>query len=260
MVILVFKLFITPLFIGSVTLAGRRWGPVVSGLLIGLPLTSGPVSFILAHQYGPQFTTKAAVGSLVGEASFCIFCLAYSLTAKKNNWLISVLSGIIAFLMATFLWNHFSWQLLPAFIVVLVVIALVVRLIPHHSFLQNVSAPPRWDLPVRMIIATSFVILLTTFANLLGPQLSGLISPFPVFGLVLAAFMHSQQGAKAASNLLRSVVLGSVSFAFFFLIVGALLTHLGIGMTFGLASMAAVMVSAIVYFITRKESHAVATH
>jgi hypothetical protein len=251
MMILAFKLFITPLFIGSVTLAGRRWGPIVSGLLMGLPLTSGPISFILSHEYGLEFATKAAVGNLAGQASVCIFCLAYSLVAQKSNWMISAFTAITAFLMATLIWNNFSWQLLPAFIVLLVVIALVARLIPHHSLSLNVSIHPKWDLPARMIIATTFVILLTTFANILGPQLSGLISPFPVFGLVLAAFTHSQQGTRAASNLLRGVVLGSVSFAFFFLVVGAFLVSTGIVLTYVIALVVAVLVSAIFYFITR---------
>ena len=44
MLILAFKLFLTPLLIVSVTLAGRRWGTAVSGLLIGLPLVSAPIS------------------------------------------------------------------------------------------------------------------------------------------------------------------------------------------------------------------------
>ena len=35
--ILVLKLLLAPLLIYVVTLAGRRWGPTVSGFLIGLP-------------------------------------------------------------------------------------------------------------------------------------------------------------------------------------------------------------------------------
>ena len=42
------KLVLTPLLIGMASVAGRRWGPVVSGWLIGLPLTSAPVVLFLA--------------------------------------------------------------------------------------------------------------------------------------------------------------------------------------------------------------------
>ena len=59
--------------------------------------------------------------------------------------------------------------------------------------------PPRWDLPARMLVATGFVLVITAVANQLGPQLSGLIAPFPVFGLVFAAFAHAQQGSEACA-------------------------------------------------------------
>ena len=67
-----FKLLATPAFIGLATLAGRRWGPVVNGLLVGLPLTTGPVSLILAYQYGPAFAAKAAAGNLAGQVSMVL--------------------------------------------------------------------------------------------------------------------------------------------------------------------------------------------
>ena len=80
----VLKLCLTPLLIGGVALAGRRWGPLVSGLLIGLPLTTGPVSFFLAVEQGTAFATQAAVGGLLGQVSICLFCLAYSRSAPRS--------------------------------------------------------------------------------------------------------------------------------------------------------------------------------
>jgi hypothetical protein len=117
MMILAFKLFITPILIGSVTLAGRRWGGIVSGLLIGLPLTSAPISFILAYEFGAEFASQAAVGNLAGQISNCFFCLAYSYTAKKCHWLMSSLAAIAAFLTMTLALNSLAWQLWPAFMV-----------------------------------------------------------------------------------------------------------------------------------------------
>jgi hypothetical protein len=252
MLIFAFKLFISPLLIGSVTLAGRRWGSIVSGLLIGLPLTSAPISFILAYEFGLEFASQSAVGNLAGQLSNCFFCLAYTLVAKKNNWFVSSLTAISVFLLATYLWNGFSWQLLPAFFVLLLVIGLVALLIPRQSLARSTFVAPRWDLPARIFSATAFVILLTTVADKLGPHLSGLISPFPVFSVVFAAFTQSQLGAKSASNLLRGVVLGSGSYAAFFLIVGAFLTRLGIAQTYFLASLVALAVSGSTFLIARK--------
>jgi hypothetical protein len=121
-----------------------------------------------------------------------------------------------------------------------------------------VIAPPKWDLPARIAIATTFVIVLTTLANMLGPQLSGLISTFPIFGVVFAVFTHSQQGPKAASNLLRGIVLGSVAYAFFFLTIGLCLIPTGMALTYVLAPLAALLVSGFFYFITKREGRRLA--
>ncbi len=246
------KLLLTPFFIAAVTLAGRRWGPTASGLLVGLPLTSGPVSLILALQYGRPFAAHAAIGSLCGQASVCIFCLAYSRVAQKANWLVSALAAMAAFLAATVLWNSFTLSLLPALALMLAVIGAALYLLPRYPAAATASGAPRWDLPARMIVATAFVILLTTFADVLGPQLSGLISPLPIFGLVLAAFTHYQQGPRAAATFLRGVVLGSWAFGCFFLVVGGLLPHLATGWTYALAALSAVSANATSFYLARR--------
>jgi hypothetical protein len=253
MMIAAFRLLITPFFIGTVTLAGRRWGPAVNGMLVGLPLTTGPISFILAHMFGLEFAARSAVGNLAGQISMCVFCLTYSLAAQKSNWLVSTFSAVSAFMFSTFLLNQISWQLIPAFIALFVAISLTLQFIPHERMSTYTAIHPKWDLPARMIVATIFVIFLTAIADKLGPQLSGLISTFPIFGVVFAAFTHLQQGANAVSNLLRGIVLGSIAYAFFFLSIGSSLTHLGIALTYTIALLAIILVNGIFYFVIPRE-------
>ena len=252
MLIFAFKLLISPLLIASVTLAGRRWGAIVSGFLIGLPLTSGPISFILAYEQGTAFATQAAVGNLAGQISNCFFCLAYTLAARKGGWQFSSLFATATFALATVVLNLFSWTLWPAFGVLLAVIVVVGKLIPQQSVGLGAIPPPRWDFPARILSATTLVIVMTGIAKALGPQLSGLLSPFPAFSLVFAAFAHSQQGARSAASLLRGVVIGSGSYATFFLVVGAWLPHLGIAVTYLLASLLAIVVSGLFFVLTRR--------
>jgi hypothetical protein len=243
--ILALKLFLTPLLIALATLVGRKWGPAVSGWLIGLPLTSGPVSLILALQYGTDYAVHAAAGTLAGQVSVCLFCLAYSLAAARMKWYASAGLAILAFFGATLFWNQLSLPLIVTFFVALLLINLIFRLIPARKAAIPALPAPKWDLPARMLLATTFVVLITGFSPLLGPQLSGLLSPFPVFGLVLAIFAHRQQGADAATHLLRGVVLGSFGFISFFLIVGLALPVLGIPWTYLLASLAAILLNGI---------------
>lgn len=257
--ITLFKLLITPFFIGTATLAGRRWGPIVNGLVVGLPLTTGPISFILANEYGLSFASKAAAGNLAGQVSMCMFCLTYSLASRRADWRICAAAAISAFLVTTIVLNTVSWDLLPAFAVLMITIGVVIKIVPQCDVIAAPPAPPRWDLPARMGVATTFVIALTALANSLGPQLSGLVSTFPIFGVVFAAFTHFQQGPQATANLLRGIVLGSVSYAFFFLTIGICLIPLGIATTYVLAFLAAMTVSGGVYRLTRREARRLAS-
>lgn len=252
--LLILKLVMTPFFIGSVTLAGRRWGPVVSGLLIGLPLTSGPISLILTLQDGPDFAARAAAGSIAGQISVCIFCLSYSLISQRMSWTVTGILAASVYLATIAVWNTLALSSMLAFVALLVVITLVARLIPQYNHASRAFTPPKWDLPARMITATIFVLLLTTFSSLLGAQLSGLLSPFPVFGLVLSAFAQHQQGPMAAARILRGQVLGSLAFGSFFLAVALLVTVLAPGWTFAAATTVALTASALSFYLARDNS------
>ncbi len=86
MPLLALKLVLTPLLIGGATLAARRWGPLVGGWLVALPLTSGPVLLFLALDHGPSFAAEAAVGALLGLAAIVGFSLAYAAISPRGPW------------------------------------------------------------------------------------------------------------------------------------------------------------------------------
>ncbi len=250
--LLALKLLMAPTFIGLVTLAGRRWGPDASGVLTGLPLTSGPISLILALQHGANFAALAAAGSLTGQAAGCLFCLSYTLAARRLGWGRSVVVGVATFLVAAVVGNALALPSMLAALILIVVVLLVLRILPWGGLPDRPAEAPAWDLPARMAVAAAFVLALTTFAGLLGPHLSGLIAPFPVFGLILATFTHKQLGGAAAGVLLRGIVLGSWAYAAFFIVVGELLLVWAVGWTYVLATVAAMTTGALAFRWRRK--------
>src|SRR5271157_2814721 len=82
MSLLAIKLVVTPLVVLIASLAARRWGDAVGGWLVGLPLTSGPVSVFLAIEQGPSFAAQAAEGSIAGVVSQAAFCIGYGALAR----------------------------------------------------------------------------------------------------------------------------------------------------------------------------------
>lgn len=245
----VFKLLVTPLLIGLVSLAGRRWGPVISGWLVGLPLTSAPVAVFLALDQGTTFAAKAAQGTLIGLISVAVFCLTYSWLSFRLNWFYSTLGGWTMFFAVTFALEQFSLSLLLSFLAVIVFLSTVLLLLPHSRNLAISTKPPQWETPLRMLVATAFVIILTGIAGILGPRLSGLLTPFPIFATILGAFTHRFQGSAAACTLLRGVVTGSFTFAVFFLVIASLLAQWGIVFTFSAAIVAALLIHGTSLFL-----------
>src|SRR6266567_9335580 len=119
---LLLKLLLTPLFILIITLAGRRWGALVSGWLVGLPLTSAPVVLFIALEQGTAFASRAAQGTMTGTISVALFCLAYSWFSLRLNWPVCLLLGWGVFFASTFLLERVSVPLLPSFIAILIML------------------------------------------------------------------------------------------------------------------------------------------
>ena len=208
---LILKLVLVPVLIGVVSLTGRRWGPAVGGWLAGLPWTSGPVALFLAFEQGNAFAAQAAQGTLLGLVSVFAFCLVYTRIARSQGWAVSVLSGWGAFFAATLALNGVAISLIPAFAGVLVAMVATLRFLRAAGPSGATPVPPVWEIPLRMLAATAMVLMITTAAASLGPQLSGLLTPFPVYATVLAVFTHHFEGALTATRLLRGVVIGSVA-------------------------------------------------
>lgn len=254
----VLKVVLTPALIGAASLAGRRWGSMVSGWLVGLPFTSGPIIFFLALTQGVPFAAATATGTLAGAVAQVAFCLGYSWLAWRSGWLWALVGGSLAFAVIAVVLHGIVFVPLLLFLGVLVMLTMVLRLMPPAGSTKGMSAPlptspaaalpsaaaPWWDLPARMAIATGFVLLLTGSAPLLGPQLTGLLAPFPTYAAILTIFAQRQHGPAAAVSVLRGLLLGLYAFASFFLVVATLLTHLGIALTFISAIVTALIVQA----------------
>ena len=103
-----------------------------------------------------------------------------------------------------------------------------------------------------MVVATAFVLALTGFASLLGPRLSGLLAPYPIYATILAVFTHYAQGAASARRLLRGLITGVFSFAVFFLVIAELVVPFGIMLAFGLATLLALASHGVSLYLLRK--------
>jgi hypothetical protein len=128
---------------------------------------------------------------------------------------------------------------------------LTLRLLPPRQAVPRAPRPPIWDLPIRIAVGTSLLILLSAVAPALGPRVSGLIATYPIYVSVLTYFAHREAGPAAGIALQRGLILGLFGWLAFWAAVLALLEAAGIGVAFTAAIVAALAVQAVALRLLR---------
>ncbi len=250
---LLVKLFLAPSFVVGASLMARRYGPRVGGLVAGLPVVAGPILLAYALAHGSGFAADAAAGTLLGLVSLIAFVVVYGRLAARLNWWASMLGGWLAFACATAIFSALSIPPGGGLVLALAALAAGLAALPRpRSALLPSPPPPRWDLPLRAACALTLVLTLTAIAGWLGPQLSGLLAPFPIIATVLAIFTHAQRGVDDTLRLLRGMISGFGAFALFFFTLAVSLRSLGTTGGFVLATAVALLVQALVFLLVHR--------
>jgi hypothetical protein len=249
--VLAAKILLAPTFVMAASLAARRYGARIGGLVGGLPVVAGPILLVFALSHGRAFAAEAAAGTLLGIVSLLAFILVYSHLAGRASWAVSLVLGWAAFFAMTGALSAVTVGPDVALGVVLGGIALTLLMLPRAQGerLSTVSSPA-WDLPLRGLSALALVLALTALAGQLGAKLSGLLAPFPVIASVLAVFTHAQHGEEDLLRIMRGFVIGLVAYALFCFALTVSLESLSIAESFLLATSCALTTQAVALTVT----------
>lgn len=257
MTLLAVKVLLAPSFVVCASLIARRYGPTVGGLIAGLPVVAGPILLAYALAHGRSFAAAAASGTLLGLISLIAFVVVYARLAGRLFWGASMVAGWLAFALAT---AGFSTLSIPAGAALALacagLLAGLAALPRARSCGGEHVDPPSWDLPLRALFAMALVLTLTAVAGWLGPQLSGLLAPFPIIATVLATFTHAQRGTDELLRLLRGLISGFGAFALFCFTLAVALPRLDTGGSFALATSLALLVQGALLALSRSRSAA----
>lgn len=245
------KILLAPTFVVGASLAARRYGARIGGLVGGLPVVAGPILLVFALSHGRAFAADAAAGTLLGIVSLLAFIVVYAHLASRVRWGASLIFGWGAFFAMTGALSTITMGVDPALAVVLAAVGLTLLALPRvrGERLSTVSLPS-WDLPLRGLSALALVLALTALAGQLGAKLSGLLAPFPVIASVLAVFTHAQHGEQDLLRIMRGFVIGLVAYALFCFALAVSLESLGIAASFLLAAVAALATQAVALTVT----------
>lgn len=254
--LIILKLTIVPLFIGLITLAGRKWGSGLAGLLSAFPVVAGPIIIFIALEQGTQFATLASVSVISAAAGLVTFWLVYSWASIRLSWSLAIVSALVVwFFMALALafTLKMTSEMTSANLGIALLIAVASLIIaPFLLPRTKPTAPPKaklHDLHWRMLVGAILTFLVTTLATTLGEVWSGILAVFPVIGSVLAIFTHHTLGAAHVTQAARGMVKGLYSFVAFFFTLTLLLTQTSIWAACLISIVAAILTQVIVQFI-----------
>ena len=241
MTVLALKLLLAPLLVVASSLAGRRWGPRVTGILIVLPVVAGPILLILYLDQGSRFAAAAASAATLGIVPLALFVVLFGYLSRRHGWFLTLVASWLVVL---------AVDLALAQVDVPVAVALVLALLALHgasALLRRLHPPPLppppapwWDLPARAVATVVLVLLVTGTAASVGPALTGVLTPFPIALSVVCAFATAQTGHGGVLTLLRGVVPGLDGFALFCFLLAITIERIPAVVAFAIATAAAV--------------------
>jgi hypothetical protein len=239
MILLVTKGLLAPALLAACTLAGRRWGTLVGGWLLGLPLISGPVSYFLLVQNGSWFAEGAARGALLGMVGTGVFFVLYALLAKHRPWWQTLPVSAVAAVAVTVALTQVHPDLVVAAMVAVGFLVLITAVVGRPFDEVPAPAARLHTVFVRMAFASAMVVGVTLASTELGSQVSGMLTAIPIISAMMAVSTHRSAGGESVRGLVRGAVAGLWGGAAFFVVVASLITGATPALTYLAATVAA---------------------
>ncbi len=249
--LLLIKILLMPPLIAGVTLCVRKWGEGIGGWIGGFPWVAGPIAFFIALEQGPDFVVASVPSALMGSIGTFFFAIFYAISATRFRWFTATLIGYSAFFIVAFLSLGKEISLNFALLLCFIVLTGVLYAFPKPKKKAAFKKQPYYDIPLRMFVATSFVVGVTQAVAFLGPTWSGLLTPFPIMTSTLAIFTHAQQGSDATSRILYGLLLTGYGFVLFLAGVAWLVPIMPIAWAFGILTISTMLINGLMIKLIR---------
>lgn len=207
----------TALIVIGVTLCVNRFGPIIGGALVGLPIVIGPGFFFILQEHGTEFAVDSASYALLSLCGTQAFLLAYIATAYRYAAWPALLAASSAWIVVAITLSRAPPSLVLGTIL-FVLTTLLGRLLGHRfrrPIATRRSAGGLSLLLARGILAGTLVAVVTAVASRLGSGWAGLLIAYPIGFTVVSITVHQRFGPAVAIAMLHSAMLGIISLAAF---------------------------------------------
>ncbi len=219
----------TACFVGGVIWLMERTSPFIGGIVLALPIVTAPAYLFLILLHPPVFVADAALASIATIGAVLLF-LATVIGLIRRRPMPLVLSCALAVWCLTGLVT----RTLPSGLASSLLILAAAAAFAWHSGRQvSLTAPaarsrsPSYEIVLRGGAAGLLVIGVTVLADILGSQVAGIFSSFPVALLTVCWFMPRRLDHAGIRAALRATQIGLASHLPFFLSMALLAPRSG---------------------------------
>ena len=252
MTLAIIKILTIPILLWLVYEIARRFGPLVGGVVNGLPLISGPITFYVALEQGVDFAQKTALGAYPGQVTFVVFGLCYCYLGKRWHWATTVLTTLLVYAIVALLMGNVTlpvgvWPVVGA-IAILIGLKLIPAPLPDGRQMPTGQKSRPY---LQMVCGATLMFIITSLATVVGPTFSGVLMFFPVIGGILGMFMLKAGFVNATITLVKGTFIGMFTGWIFMLTLVVMLPRASLAMSFGLATLMALTLSALFVLRTK---------
>ncbi|MCO5108875.1 MAG: hypothetical protein M9907_17590 [Burkholderiaceae bacterium] len=219
--LLLLKLSLVPASILLASLAARRFGHAISGVLSGLPLIAAPVTGGLLIDLDPAHVAAIGSATLASVPAAVAHIVAFAWLSRRLPGWACLAGAALAFATIGWIVTAPSWPLPPPVSIAAPLLALAIM--PRAPWLAGGVHVPRGEIAMRVAAALALAAIILLGADTLPARVSGLLLAFPITGSILPTFTLPAYGYPATVNLLRGFANGLIGFSVFFLALPALL-------------------------------------
>ena len=243
---IVLKLAAVPAVVWLASLAGRRWGHRVSGLIGGFPLIAAPIVLYLAMGGASgEFIADTAWTTMAVAPAVGVHCLVYGWMSRLSmprrlHWVVCLACAWTACIIAEVILSGWVIKGPAGAALALGLASLASWLMPRVRGPVSIPHIPAVEIVVRMAAALVIAALIMLGAEFFGPRASGILLGFPVTSSVLPAFTLYLYGSDATIRLLSGFTIGLIGFVTYFFAFASLVLPLGAGWSFAAGVVASV--------------------
>ena len=204
---LLVKASATALVVVLASVAAEKSGPFWGGLISCLPVAAGPAYVMLAMQQPPAFIADSSLASLAAGMATWVYLWTFVRLAERWPLWPSLLTALAAWLTLAVIVRSVPWSLPLALVGNAAAFAFAVRFTPEVKFESAVAVSRPWfELPARAVLVGTFVAVVVSVADAIGPAATGVAAVFPIALSSLAVTIHRRFGIRGSAAGLSSAV------------------------------------------------------